>query len=388
MNQMNKKITFLITILDYGGGQTELLRLAMRLKQHLGWEVQIVSLIKPVAFVEELTAAAIPVFSLNMKKGIADPRAIWQLAKLLHQWQPSILHSHLVHANLLARVTRIFAPVPVQISTAQSINEGGRLREIAYRLTDYWCDLTTNVSQAATERYVTIGAVPRNKIAYIPNSIDTEIYCPNLVVRKKIRQDLNLQNNFIWLAVGRLEEQKDYPNLLQSFAQVTQIIPDTLLLICGRGSLENELLNLTQELGLQNKVKFLGIRRDIPDLMNAVDGYVMSSAWEGMPIVLLEASAVGLPIVATDVSGNSEVVIDKESGFLMPAHNPEALAQTMLKLMQLSPTDREKMGKIGRANVVAKYSIDKVVGRWDELYHSLLAKKGINLNLRYKDDKK
>jgi glycosyltransferase involved in cell wall biosynthesis len=375
ITSQGKRIIFVITILDYGGGQTELLRLAIRLKKYLGWEVQVVSMIAPVAFVEELTRAGITVVSLDMKKGIPDPRAIWRLAKLLRQWQPAILHSHLVHANLLARITRIFAPVPVQISTAQCINEGGRWREIAYRLTDYWCDLTTNVSEAATERYVNIGAVPRNKIAYIPNSVDTEIFCPNPTAREKIRWDLNLGDKFVWLAVGRLEEQKDYPNLLQSFAQVVKNHPDSSLLICGRGILEEMLVNLTQKLGLESQVKFLGIRRDIANLMNGVDGYVMSSAWEGMPIVLLEASAVGLPIVATDVSGNSEVVIDKQSGFIVPPHNSNSLAEAMLQLMALSLMDRQKMGGVGRKNVVDKYSIEKVVARWENLYLDLLAKK-------------
>jgi glycosyltransferase involved in cell wall biosynthesis len=377
MEAQAKRITFVITILDYGGGQTELLRLAMRLKKHLGWEVQVVSMLPPVAFTEELTAAGISVVSLEMNKGIADPRAILRLAKLLRQWQPLILHSHLVHANLLARVTRIFAPIPVQISTAQSINEGGRLREIAYRLTDTWCDLTTNVSEAATERYIEVGATPKNKITYIPNSIDTNTFCPNPKARENLRQELKLGNNFVWLAVGRLEEQKDYPNLLQAFAQVVGQCPDGLLLICGRGILEDNLVKLTQELGLKNKVKFLRIRHDIPNLMNAVDAYVMSSAWEGMPIVLLEASAVGLPIVATDVSGNAEVVVDNQSGFIVPPHNSNALAEAMLNLMQVSPVDREKMGKIGRDHVLAKYDIEKVVNRWENLYRSLLAKKGI-----------
>ena len=124
-------------------------------------------MLPPQAFTEELAAAGIPVVTLNMRRGVPDPRAVFRLVKILRQWRPDIVHSHMVHANLLARIARMFYKVPVVISTAHNINEGGRLREVAYRLTDFLSRFDINVSQAAVA--ATFRLVPRrNKIILSP----------------------------------------------------------------------------------------------------------------------------------------------------------------------------------------------------------------------------
>ena len=376
MDNQRLTIVFVVTILDYGGAQTQLLQLSVQLKK-LGWDVRVVSMRFPQALTEEFAAATIPVASLDMPKGVPDPRGVCRLAKLLRQWQPDVVHSHLVHANLLARVTRLLCWVPVLISTAHNFNEGGRWREIAYRLTDSLCNLTTNVSQAATERYVQIGAVPAHKIIFMPNSIDPNYFSPNPESRTSIRDELDLNSRFVWLAIGRLEPQKDYPTLLNAFAEVFRQFPQMILLILGKGALKNQLELLTKTLGLSEQVRFLGIRQDIPQILNAADAYVMSSAWEGMPGVLLEASAVGLPIVATDVGGNREVVLEGKSGFFVPAQNAKALAQAMEKLIELPETERQTMGKVGRNHVIDAYSLTDVVNKWERLYKNLLNRQPI-----------
>jgi glycosyltransferase involved in cell wall biosynthesis len=134
---------------------------------------------------------------------------------------------------------------------------------------------------------------------------------------------------------------------------------------------------LASDLGVTERVKFLGTRRDIPALMDAADAYVMSSAWEGLPMVLLEAAASGLPIVATDVGGNSEVVIDGKTGFLVPPKDPDALAQAMLRLMGLPPEEHRRMGAVARQHIEANYSLDHVVDQWEALYTELLERNEI-----------
>jgi glycosyltransferase involved in cell wall biosynthesis len=232
------------------------------------------------------------------------------------------------------------------------------------------------VSQAGLERYVRMGAVPRHKIRYIPNGVDTERFKPNLEDRLKFRKELGV-DGFVWLAVGRFDPPKDYPTMLQAFARVVHKHSNTILLIAGDGPLRKTMENLARELGIEKRTKFLGIRRDIPQLMNAADAYVMSSSWEGMPNVLLEASATGLPIVATDVGGNREIVLDGVTGFLVPPRNPEALARTMLRIMDLSDEERKEMGKRARKHIEVKFNLDRVVDLWEILYYELLEKKGI-----------
>jgi glycosyltransferase involved in cell wall biosynthesis len=110
--------------------------------------------------------------------------------------------------------------------------------------------------------------------------------------------------------------------------------------------------------------------------VSAADGYVMSSAWEGMPMVLLEAAVGGLPIVATRVGGNHEAVLDGETGFLTPARDHEALAAAMLKLEALDPAERRRMGERGREHVRTHHGLTRVVERWEELYREVLERKG------------
>lgn len=370
------RILYLITGLAIGGAETQLFHLATRLKTW-GWDIHVVSLMPPRAYTEELGAAGISISCLGIRRKLPDPRPLWQLVCLIRTWRPHVVHSHMVHANLLARLVRPLAPMPVFICTAHSIDEGGRLREILYRLTDPLCDLTTQVSQAGLERYVRVGAVPAHKICFVPNGVDTARFRPDLRARERLRSELELGDSFVWLAVGRFEQAKDYPNMLQAFARVAEQKPGAHLLIAGQGSLREEAEQLVGELKMVDRVHFLGVRRDIPALMNAVDGYVMSSAWEGTSMVLLEASATGLPIVATAVGGNCEVVIDGQSGFLVPPKDPSALMQAMLRLMDLPSEERVQMGQSGRAHVEAHYSLERVVDRWESLYAELLAGKGI-----------
>jgi glycosyltransferase involved in cell wall biosynthesis len=367
------RILYVITALPYGGAETQMVYLATGLKAR-GWEVRVVSLLPPSAYARELKATGIQVDSLALRRRVLDPRAPFRLAKIFRRERPHVVHSHMVHANLLARLARPLAKVPVLVCTAHNINEGGRYRELAYRITDFLCNLTTQVSPEGLERYVRIGAVPENKIRYIPNGVDTQRLRPNPEARRRLREEQGLGTDFAWLAVGRFDPQKDYFNMLRAFASVIREKPEAQLLIVGDGPLRLAAEELAQNIGLKDKVRFLGTYRDVPGLMNAADSYVMSSAWEGMPMVLLEAGATGLPIVATDVGGNREVVRNGETGFLVTANDPAALADAMVHLMDLSKRERQRMGKAGRQYIEANYSINRILDIWEALYRDSIRK--------------
>jgi len=366
-------ICFMITSLSYGGAETVLIKLAVALKKR-GWPIKLVSMLVPEVRVEQLTTQGIEVASLDMHRGVPDPRALFKLAALFRTWQPLILHSHMVHANLLGRLVRLLTKVPVQISTAHNIDEGGRWREIAYRITDPLADITTNVSKAAVARYIRVGATPKKRIRFIPNGLDIDEFCPNQKFRKKLREELNIDKYFVWLAIGRLVDAKDYPNMLEAFRRLEKET-NTILLIVGQGSLHDELINLAEEMNLSDRVRFLGVRQDIPELMNMADAYVMSSAWEGLPMVLLEAAASGLPIVATDVGGNGEVVKSDVSGYLVSAGDSSVLQSAMQRIMAKTNEKRTNMGRIGREHVENNYAHAHIVKTWEDLYWDLLNQK-------------
>jgi glycosyltransferase involved in cell wall biosynthesis len=235
----------------------------------------------------------------------------------------------------------------------------------------------TIISQAAADRFIRDRIVPERLLSVIPNGVDPALFASGATdEREAVRRSLGLGREFAWLAVGRFEAAKDYPNMLRAFRTVHERQVGAVLLLVGRGSLQGETEALTKALGLEGAVRFLGVRSDVPRIVGAADGYVMSSAWEGMPMALLEAAAGGLPIVATRVGGNHEVVLEGESGFLVPAQDDAALAGAMLRLMAIDEAERRGMGARGSAHVRANHGLSRVVDRWEAVYDEVLRRKG------------
>lgn len=373
------RVCFVITDLAFGGAETQVVALAKELSRRKH-EVFLISMLPPVAFVDELSAFGIKVFSLDMKRGFPNPLAILNLWRILSQLKPDIIHSHMIHANILSRVTGVFYKRPVLICTAHSLSEKGRhrsenFRVFLYRITDSFCDLTTQVSPQGVERYKALRAVNPNKILYVPNGVDTEKFKPDVCVRDNLRKEFGLSESFVWIAVGRFDPPKDYHNMLTAFSIVLKQESSANLVIVGDGPLRPLMESFAKEMGIKDKVLFLGIREDVGKLLNVADGFVLSSEWEGLPLVLLEAASTGLPIVATNVGGNAEVVIDGETGFLVPPKDPIRLSEAMLRLMKLPKSERLKMGFKGRDHVIQNFSLQHIVDIWEELYRLLLSKR-------------
>jgi glycosyltransferase involved in cell wall biosynthesis len=375
------RIFILSTSMGMGGADQQILLLARAMRAR-GHQVRIVALAPLGPMGLEAQREGIPTESLELQRNAGALPRLLRLSRMIRVWRPDVLHSHMVHANLLARAIRPLVGVPVLVSTIHSINDGGRLRVLAYRLSDGLADRVTIISRLAADRYVSIGAVRRDRLQVIPNAVDTARFRPRPDARAAIREELGLTDEFAWLAVGRFEEAKDYPTMIAAFAAVAASQPASRLLLVGRGSLQSQVEGLVQARGLADRVRFLGVRRDVPEIMNAADGYVLSSAWEGMPVVLLEAAAAGLAIVATRVGGVAEVVEHEQSGLLVPAENPAELAEAMRRLADLSWERRVAMGQHGRALVERQYATDQVMEMWARLYSELAVARGISAGQR------
>jgi glycosyltransferase involved in cell wall biosynthesis len=369
MTNLGKRILLLATGLNRGGAETQVLHLAKGLLLR-GWEVEVVSMLSGGDMLDQFRNAGILVHEVGMKRGIPDPRAVVRFRRIILTFHPDIVHSHMIHANLLARMTRLVCPIPALITTAHNITEGGRWTEIAYRVTDPMTDLTTIICTTAAQRYIQVGSVPKNRLRVVVNGVPLDQFLPNPHTRVAARRQLGIGDEFVWLAVGRFESQKDYPNLVDAIRQASS--QQDLFLIAGDGPLRSEIEALAGERNVAHRVRFLGMRTDVPALMAAADGYVMSSAWEGLPMVLLEAAASGLPIVATNVGGTGEIVRDGVSGFLVPASNPAALAKALQNMEQQPPSARTAMGSIGRNFVVRNYSLSTVLDQWESIYQSFI----------------
>jgi glycosyltransferase involved in cell wall biosynthesis len=368
--ETERRIVLVSTALRFGGAEIQVLQLARHLRAR-GWDVHLVSMVAPEAFTAELAEFNVRLHSLEMEAGRPDPRALFRLASLIRSIRPRILHSHMVHANILTRLTRLLTWTPVCISTIHTADDGGRIWQWGYRLTDPLCDLTTHVSRLALRRYIGIRAVPERKMRHVPNGIDTERFKPRPTIRARVREGMGFRDEFVWLAVGRFEPPKDYGNLLNAFQSVYREDPTCVLLLVGEGPEDTFMRKWVKERGLEGTVRFLGLRRDVPDLMNAADAFVMSSRREGLPLVLLEAAASGLPIVTTDVGGTREIVEHEETGFVTPPLDSDALSEGMVRMLRLPHAQRLTLGRNGRLHVTQTYTIGKVMDQWEALYTGL-----------------
>ncbi len=366
MGQEERRFALMLvtTWLTRAGAETQVKDLACEHARR-GARVMVVSMRDPKAFVPELTDAGVQVVSLGMPKGVADPRGIIRLARAVRRFCPDVVHSHMVHANLLSRVTRLFCRMPVLVCTAHNTCEGPRWRELLYRLTDRLADVTTNVSKAGVERYIRVGAAPVGRIRWVPNGIDVSRFERSSAARDAVRTALHVSDAFVFLAVGRLEPAKGFDVLVRAIPSVVLARRDAVFLLAGDGSQRPALEEAAHG---RTNVRFLGIRNDVPDLMAAADALVLPSRWEGLSLVLLEAASAGLPVVATDVGGNAEVVVDQVTGFLVPPDDEEALGAAMVRIASLSAEERHEMGRRALQLVQERYSLSAVVDTWLDLY--------------------
>jgi glycosyltransferase involved in cell wall biosynthesis len=366
------RILLLSTSMGMGGADQQILILAQSLRAR-GHDARILALAPLGAMGLEAQQAGIPTESLDLKRNLGIIPRFFRLVHIIRQWRPDIIHSHMGHANLIARAARTLAPVPALVSTIHSINDGGPLRIAAYRLTNSLVDRFTIISQVAAQHYISIGAVPKHRLQVIPNTVDIDRFRRRSAARQVIRRELGLDDAFIWLAVGRFEVAKDYPTMIAAFARLATERQKSHLVIAGEGSLRDLILTLIRERGLEQRVHFLGVRRDVPELLSSADGFVLSSAWEGMPVAVLEAAAVGLPVVATRVGGVPEVVEDGTTGYLVPPGDPASLTAAMIKMELLPAETRESMGGRGRMLIEERYGTEQVLQIWERLYRELIA---------------
>jgi glycosyltransferase involved in cell wall biosynthesis len=175
---------------------------------------------------------------------------------------------------------------------------------------------------------------------------------------------------FVITMVGRLHTQKDHRTLISAFQLITSILQNAYLLIVGQGPLRKKLQQYSQALGIDRRTRFLGFRRDIPAILAITDVVVLSTHWEGLPLILLEAMASAKPVIATDISGNREVILDGKTGLLVPPRDPEILAQAITKLAK-DPKKAKEMGEKGLLRVAECFSFEMMVKKTIELYESL-----------------
>lgn len=360
------RILYVLTSLGIGGAEKQVIDLAARMAAR-GHTVALIVL----KHLDEEWPVKLPVLRLNMRKTpLGIYRGLRFAAKFAALFRPDILHSHTFPANLFTRLLKPMVHAEGHatrvINTIHNVHEGGWHRMLLYRATDARADQVTAVSKAAAERFMQLHAVSACKMLPLANGIDTDAFAPDRARRKRVRAQMQAGAKFVWIAVGRLAPAKDYPNLLRAFAQVRREKPNACLWIVGEGDLQ--LAHLEQ--GEDSGVQLLGLRHDIVELLDTADAYVLSSAWEGMPLAVGEAMAMEKPVVATDVGGVRELV--GEAGFVVAPKDSQLLAESMLKVMDLAEQARKEIGRDARNRIQLYFSIYEKADEWEQLYSRVI----------------
>lgn len=359
------KILYVITGLGVGGAERVVVDLADAFAGD-GHEVKIAFLSGEAKLMP--TRSDVEVTALGMSASMGSwLRGLVRLVRLIRLWRPDVVHSHMVHSNIAGRMARLFAPIPRLVSTSHNVDEEGRLRVLAYRLTHGLADVTTNVSQEAVAAFERAGAVPKGGMRAVYNGIRTERYQGHDMLRDSLRLELGIGGDCpLLLAVGRLDAQKDYPNLLKALSCVSGV-GNWRLAVAGAGD-SAPLVALAESLGIGDRVRFLGLRRDVPALMAACDVFVLSSAWEGFPMVVGEAMASGRMVVATDCGGVREFVGD--TGLLCKPRDASDLARVLDQALTMTEQARQSRGAAARCRVEELYSHERALQVWRDLYQS------------------
>jgi len=308
-----------------------------------------------------------------------------KLVQLVRKYEIDIVQTHLLEAlNFLALTLRYDTALRVVLWTIQNVeflpNEKHWLlrpkrfgHRLLYRLTAGKVDGFIAVSDQVRESLIReIGSV-QDKIFTICNAVDVRRFerpgdqaalCDQLGIETQAR---------LVATVGRLTKQKGHCHLIDAAATVVSSYPDTHFLFIGVGELKDVLMAQARRAGLSENIHFLGKRQDVPDLLAAVDLFVLPSLWEGLSLALLEAMAAGKPIVATAVSGTTQAMIHGETGLVVPPRDSAALAEAIIQLLS-DPAQAQVMGRAAKQHVTANFGAQKQAEEHLALYRRLLSK--------------
>ncbi len=340
------------------------------------------------SLMDRAAAMGIPVRLIRgLQREIAplrDTLTFWRLLRFIRRGGYQIVHTHISKAGVLGRLAAAASGVPVILHTYhgdvfQSYFSPFRSRllltfeQVAAAVSDRLIE----VSRATLKRHVAYGVARPGRFVVIPNGIDLTPFdrpAPD-ACEARARLGLPLKAPVVG-TVAMLVPVKRIDVLLIAMETVLRKLPDAALVIVGDGNQRTLLEGRAGVPSLCGRVRFLGLRDDVPALMSAFDALVLSSDEEGCPTSPIEAMAAGRPVVATDVGGVSEVVKHAENGLLVPRRDPDRLADAILSLLQ-SPDRARTMGLRGRQIAQERFDVRQMVAQVDALYRELLREKGI-----------
>lgn len=319
---------------------------------------------------DEIRRTGTPVDVLGLTPGLRRPLDIDVIRRYLRRTQPQIVHTFLLTASLYGRLAAILARVPIVIGTEVNIYENKRAAHaLAERMLMAGTDRVVVSAESVRDFYVRQVRADPEKVAVIYNAVDFSQGRP-AAARESMRAALGIPAGApVAGIIARLTEQKGHRYLLEALA-ATPGLADVHLMVVGGGDLRDELVRTTESLGLSSRVHFTGPRRDLGDLLGAMDVFVMPSLWEGLPLSLVLAMGAAVPVVATAVAGIPEVVDSGRTGLLVPPGDATALGAALARVFD-DAAFRQQIALAGQASVLPRFGVERyvqaIVGLYDEL---------------------
>jgi glycosyltransferase involved in cell wall biosynthesis len=278
-----------------------------------------------------------------------------------------VLHMHLFGATLHGTLAAQPIEGLARVVSLHSDREDNLLQRLAYPMLFAASHAVVGVSDDASRKMLQRYSDLREKLVTIPNGIDTAAF-DRPANRSRLLESLALPANACVIGtVGRLSREKAHDVLLQAFKDVRAVCPEAFLVIVGEGDLREPLVRQAADLGVDGSVRFLGARTDVPELLQVMDVFALSSLWEGLPLVLLEAMAAGVPVVSTRVGGIPEVIRHERDGLLVPPSDAGLLAAALVRVLT-APSFADGLQQSAAAIVKARYRIEDVASRHESVY--------------------
>jgi glycosyltransferase involved in cell wall biosynthesis len=308
-------------------------------------------------------------------RGMWDLRTVVSLTRVIQRLDIDVLHTHLPLSDFSGGLAGAITRSPV-VSTLHSLAAHRWTYPLPRRIlanfaTEHLADHLIAVSKAVEETHLHSLRIPASRIEAIPNVPLAPLLLPDGFDRKAKRQELGVSSENLICNVAALSETKDHETLLRALRQVVQARRDVMAVIAGDGARRPQLEALASELGLQDIVRFLGDRPDAVEVMAASDVICQPTLeFEGLPIVVLDAMSLGVPIVATDVGGLKEAVVNERSGILVAPGDFETVGTALLRLLS-SPEERARIAREAQQRVFAKFDSEDWIRRIESIYLDL-----------------
>ena len=354
-----------------GGAEEMVLNLVRHLPDRFEPVVCCINHAGPIG--EEIRRTGVPVAVLGLTPGLRHPWHVAGIRRYLRETRPAIVHTFLLTASLYGRLAAMLEHVPIVIGTEVNIYERKRRHHVlAERMLMSKTDRVIVSANSVRDFYVDQIHADPAKIDVLYNAVDWKSIQASKT-RADVRASLGLRPEAkVAGVIARLTEQKGHRFLLQ--AMTTPALADLQLVIVGDGDLRDVLKSEAGDLGIASRVHFLGARRDLGDLLAALDVFVMPSLWEGLPLSMILAMGAALPVVATEVAGIPEIVVDGETGWLVPAGNSLALATALVDVFA-DRAQAANVGKAAREFVLPRFGVDGYVNAVAGLYDRLLTER-------------